>query len=157
MHLDFNDDAVEVRRWFDAAPELVFAAFTDPRLVRRWLKPGPDVSLDVVTYEFAPGGCYRFAYTTPGEPLMHVTGVFTLIEPPTRLVFSWNIEPPDIHAGIRSEVRVAITAMERGCELLIRHVNLSRDGAPQRHAAGWRGALEGLAAALLAAEPPVRA
>lgn len=153
MQLDFNDDAVEVRRRFDAAPELVFAAFTDPRLVRRWLKPSPDVSLDVVTYEFAPGGCYRFAYTTPGEPLMHVIGVFALIEPPSRIVFSWNIEPPDVHAGIRSEVRVAINALEDGCELLIRHVNLSRAGAPQRHAEGWRGALEGLASCLTDANP----
>lgn len=148
MQLDFSDKAAEVRRRFDAAPELVFAAFADPLLVRRWLKPGPEVSLDVLTYEFAQGGRYRFAYTTPGEPLMHVTGVFALIEPPSRIVFSWNIEPPDQHAGIRSEVRISIAPTDDGTELVIQHVNLSRAGAPQRHAEGWRGALEGLATLL---------
>lgn len=116
--------------------------------MRRWLKPGPEVSLDVLAYEFAPGGRYRFAYTTPGEPLMHVNGVFATIEPPSRIVFSWNIEPPDQHAGIRSEVRISIAPVDGGAELVIQHVNLSRPAAPQRHAEGWRGAMDGLATLL---------
>lgn len=145
MQLDFDDEAAEVRRRYDAAPEMVFAAFADPLFVRRWLKPTPDVLLDILAYEFAPGGQYRFAYTTPDEPVMHVNGVFAQIEPPSRIVFSWNIEPPDQHAGIRSEVRISIVPMDGGAELIIHHINLSRRGAPQRHAEGWRGAMEGLA------------
>lgn len=145
MQLDYDDEAAEVRRRFDAAPEMVFAAFADPVLVRRWLKPGPDVLLEILAYEFTQGGHYRFAYTTPGEPLMHVNGVFALIEPSSRIVFSWNIEPPDQHAGIRSEVHISIAPTDDGAELVIQHLNLSRAGAPQRHAEGWRGALEGLA------------
>lgn len=150
MQSNDHDAAAEVRRRFDAAPEMVFAAFADPALVRRWLKPSPEVSLDVLAYEFVAGGQYRFAYSTPGEPLMHVNGVFALIEPPSRIVFSWNIEPPDQHAGIRSEVRISIAPMDEGAELVIQHVDLSRAGAPQRHAEGWRGAMEGLAAFLAA-------
>jgi hypothetical protein len=63
-------------------------------------------------------------------------------------IFSWNIEPPDEHAGILSEVRVSITPHGAGCELHIRHVDLSRLGAPERHAAGWKGALDNLATLL---------
>lgn len=148
MQLDLDDHTVEVRRRFDAAPTLVFAASSDPGLVQRWLKPGPRVTLDVLNYDFRAGGQYRFAYRTPGEPLMHVNGAFQQIEPPSHIVFSWNIEPPDIHAGLHSEVHIAINAQAHGCELVIRHVNLSRDGAPRRHGEGWRGALEGLASLL---------
>ncbi|MGD9979484.1 MAG: SRPBCC domain-containing protein [Hyphomonadaceae bacterium] len=144
MQSSFTDLNAEVRRSYQAAPDLIFAAFADPALVRLWLKPGPDVSLDVLIYEFRPGGRYRFAYRTPGFPLMHVNGVFDVIDAPSRIVFGWNIEPPDEHAGIRSEVRVAITPVDSGSEVFIQHVNLSRPDAPRRHAEGWLGALGGL-------------
>jgi uncharacterized protein YndB with AHSA1/START domain len=137
---------VEVHRWLDAAPELVFAAFADPSLVHRWLRPSPEVRLDVLSYDFRVGGAYRFAYHVPNGARMHVNGVFEMIEPPARLIFSWIIEPPDEHAGIRSEVRVTVTRTGAGSELRIHHVKLARAGAPQRHAEGWRGAIDQLAA-----------
>jgi len=46
MHPDKS--VVEIQRRFDAAPELVFAAFVDRRLVSRWLTPGPEVRLEVL-------------------------------------------------------------------------------------------------------------
>lgn len=140
--------AAELRRHLDAAPDLVFAAFADPALVRRWLTPSPEVGLEILAFDFHVGGAYRFAYHVPGAAIMHVNGVFRAIEPPSRLVFSWFIEPPDEHAGIESEVRIAITPDDGGSELCINHVELTRAGAPERHAEGWRGAVEQLAALL---------
>jgi uncharacterized protein YndB with AHSA1/START domain len=143
-----TSDAAELRRYLDAAPDLVFAVFADPALVRRWLRPSPEVGLDVLGFEFKVGGFYRFAYHVPGGAIMHVNGVFRLIERPSRIVFSWNIEPPDEHAGVLSEVRVAIAPEGKGSQLAIRHVKLTQAGAPERHAAGWRGAADLLAALL---------
>lgn len=136
---------VDVRRQLNAAPGVVFGTFADPLLVSRWLKPSVDVRLDVLAFDFRAGGAYRLAYHVPGGQVMHVNGVFRAIDPPSRLVFSWNIEPPDEHAGIQSEVRVSITPHGAGCELHIRHINLSRPGASERHAEGWKGALDNLA------------
>jgi uncharacterized protein YndB with AHSA1/START domain len=137
---------VEVRRRLDAAPQRVFAAFADPGLVSRWLKPAPEVALAVVEFDFRVGGTYRFRYQVPGRPAMHVTGAFQSIEPPSRLVFSWCIEPPDEHAGLDSQVTVAIAPAGSGAELVIRHERLTQAGAAARHAEGWRGALDRLAA-----------
>ncbi|MGE0022712.1 MAG: SRPBCC domain-containing protein [Hyphomicrobium sp.] len=134
----------------DAAPEMVFAAFADLRLVSRWLRPGPEVRLEVLSFEFRVGGAYRFAYHVADGQIMHVNGVFRAIEPPSGLIFSWNIEPPDEHAGVESEVRVAIASRGAGSELRIHHLNLSRPGAPKRHAEGWRGAVDQLSACLRA-------
>lgn len=136
---------VDVRRQLNAAPGMVFGTFADPLLVSRWLKPSMDVRLDVLAFDFRAGGAYRFAYHVPGGQIMHVNGTFRAIEQPSRLVFSWNIEAPDEHAGVQSEVQVSITPHEAGCELHIRHINLSRPGAPERHAEGWNGALDNLA------------
>jgi len=138
-------NVADVRRQMKAAPEMVFGAFADARLVSRWLKPSVDVRLDVLAFDFRVGGAYRFAYQVPDGQIMHVNGVFRAIDTPSRLVFSWNIEAPDEHAGVQSEVHVSITPHQAGCELHVRHINLSGPGAPERHAEGWKGALDNLA------------
>lgn len=145
MYKDPLRDIAEVARSFDAAPEIVFRAFAEPELVRRWLRPGPEVRLDVLAYEFRPGGSYRFAYSMPDAPTMRVNGTFEAIEPPSRIRFTWNIEPPDEHAGIRSVVTVDIRAAGSDSEVSIRHEKLSLPGAAARHTEGWRGALAALA------------
>lgn len=78
-------------------------------------------------------------------------GSYRVIEPPSKIVFSWGIEPPDEHAGIESEVWVTITPDSGGTELVIRHEKLMRTDALERHAAGWRGAVDQLTV-LLGAE-----
>jgi uncharacterized protein YndB with AHSA1/START domain len=141
-----NEAFAEVRRRFKAAPERVFAAFADARLVGRWLSPSPEITLVVLSFDFRVGGAYRFAYHMPGGGTVIVGGVYRVIDPPAKIVFSWIIEPPDEHAGIESEVTVTIAADGAGAELLIRHQRLARTDAVKRHAAGWQGALDQLGA-----------
>lgn len=143
-----DEMVAEVRQRMAVPPENVFEAFADASLVSRWLTPSPDVTLTVLELEFRVGGRYRFAYHVPGGATMLVNGVYRVIEPPSRIVFSWNIEPPDEHAGIRSEVTVAITPDGSGTALHIRHEQLTRPGAAARHADGWLGAIDQLSALL---------
>jgi uncharacterized protein YndB with AHSA1/START domain len=141
-----NETGAEVRWRFKAAPEKVFAAFAEARLVGRWLSPSPEITLTLLQFDFRVGGAYRFAYRVPGGETVIVGGVYRAIEPPSKIVFSWVIEPPDEHADIESEVTVTIMRDGAGAELLIRHEKLVRTDAVERHAAGWRGALDQLAA-----------
>ncbi len=117
-------------------------------MVSRWLTPSPEIKLTVLQFDFRAGGAYRFAYHVPGGHVMMVNGVYRSIEPPSKIVFSWNVEPPDEHAGLASEVVVAITPESDGCELHIRHERLTQPGAVERHREGWRGALDRLVALL---------
>ena len=137
-------ERAEVRRRVAAAPEQVFAAFASAEVVAQWLTPSPDVKLTVLELDFREGGRYRFTYDTPDGQHMVVGGVYRNIEAPTRLVFSWLIEPPDIHAGIESQVTVSITATASGSDLLVLHERFNRIDANERHAQGWSGALDQL-------------
>ena len=144
----------EVHRHFAATPEHVFAAFAQPQLVSRWLTPSPEVKLTLLQFDFRVGGRYRFAYHTPGGTTVIIGGVYRSIEPPSTIVFSWVIEPPDVHAGIDSEVTVTIAADSGGSELVIRHEKLAQADAVARHASGWRGAMDLLSALIETETPP---
>lgn len=139
----------EVRRRLAAAPERVFAAFADAGLVARWLTPSPEVRLTVQQFDFREGGTYRFAYQLPDGSIVVVTGVYRRIEQPSRIVFSWLIEPPDPHAGVESEVTVTIGPAGDGTALVIRHEKFTHADAVDRHQAGWQGAVEQLALLLV--------
>ncbi len=137
-----GSDGVEIRRRLSVSAEKVFDAFADVALVAQWLRPSPDVLLTVLELDFREGGAYRFAYDVPDGRRMVVGGVYRAIERPTRIVFSWLIEPPDEHSGIDSEVTVTLVSRGNATELTIRHAKFGRADADARHAGGWRGALE---------------
>lgn len=137
-------ERAEVKRRLAAPPERVFAAFASAEVVGQWLTPSPDVKLTVLELDFREGGHYRCAYDTPEGQRMLVGGVYSRIEAPSRLVFSWLIDPPDTHAGIESQATVSIAASAEGSDLLILHERFERADANARHAEGWAGALEQL-------------
>jgi len=139
-----DPQVAEVRRRLSASPERVFASFADAAIVTRWLSPSPEIKLTVLQFEFRVGGAYRFAYDVPGVGTMHVNGRYRVIDRPSKIVFTWDIEPPDVHAGTQSEVTVTLDAEGTGTMLLIRHARLTMTGAADRHAEGWRSALDRL-------------
>lgn len=143
--MDGGQSYAEVRRRLRSSPERVFAAFADPVLVARWLTPGPEIRLTVLEFDFRVGGAYRFAYHLPDGQTVVIVGAYERIDPPGALVFSWIIEPPDEHAGLQSQVTVAIAPVDGGAELHVRHERLTLPGSVERHAGGWQGALDQLA------------
>jgi uncharacterized protein YndB with AHSA1/START domain len=82
-----SDREVLITRIFDAPRELVWQAFTDPKLLAQWWGRGN--KLDIERFEFERGGHWRFVEHSGGES-EGFEGRFREITPPERI--SWTFE-----------------------------------------------------------------
>ena len=82
-----GDREIVMTRVFNAPREMVFDAWTNPDLVRRWLL-GPDGwSMPVCEIDARPGGRYRYVWkhNTNGSE-MGMSGTFVEVKRPERIV-----------------------------------------------------------------------
>src|SRR3954471_1068243 len=79
-----SESTITISRTVPAPPERVFGAWTDPNRLAAWWWP----QLAGTTYDVdaRPGGRFRIASPALGAT---VTGVYTEVDPPQRLVFTW--------------------------------------------------------------------
>jgi uncharacterized protein YndB with AHSA1/START domain len=140
-----------VRRTLPAPPERVFAAWTDPRSMARWLSPFADA---VATTDPRVGGAFRVVMRGLGQEIEH-TGEYRVVDPPHRLVFTWRSpytgsEPSLITVELRP------VAPGDHTELTLTHERLPA-GEVENHRGGWSTILGHLEAHLTRAEPTERA
>ena len=81
---------VDVVREFDAPPELVFRAHTDPEVVARWLGPR-GMQMEVLEHDARTGGSYRYVHRSrDGE--FRFRGVFHTVVPDKLIVQTFEYE-----------------------------------------------------------------
>ena len=82
-----TDREIVLRRVFDAPRRMVFDAFTKPELLKRWFG-ARGWNLVVCEVDLRVGGSWRFVSRGPdGTDLGH-GGVYRVIQPPARLVYT---------------------------------------------------------------------
>ena len=88
---------VRITREFDAPPDKVFRAWTDPDLVARWLGPR-SVTTRIDNWDARTGGSYRYVAERDGEEIASFYGSFHEIRPNERLVqtFTWEGMPDGV-------------------------------------------------------------
>ncbi|MFT3936994.1 MAG: SRPBCC family protein [Chitinophagaceae bacterium] len=79
-----------ITREFDAPRELVFKAFTDPKLVVQWLGPR-DLTTKIEKFEPKSGGAYRYIQTR-GEHSFAFRGVIHEVSFPERIIQTFEFE-----------------------------------------------------------------
>jgi uncharacterized protein YndB with AHSA1/START domain len=98
-----NDTDIVVSRSFAAPRELVFDCHTKPELVRRWLLGPEGWTMPVCEIDLRPGGKFRYVWSKPGEPDLHMSGEFREIDRPNRIVHVERFDE-DWAGGEQSEV-----------------------------------------------------
>jgi uncharacterized protein YndB with AHSA1/START domain len=85
-----SESTITVRRIVPASPDRAFEAWTDVDRLAQWWWP----QLAGTTYDVdaRPGGRFRIASPVIGAT---VTGVYTEVDPPRRLAFTWSWQDDD--------------------------------------------------------------
>ena len=135
-------ERVEHELELPAAPSDVFAMFTEPDRLCRWIGISAELQPQ-------PGGRFRFEIM-PGE---FCEGEYLVVEPPRRLVLSWGWTDPwfGLPPG-SSSVEVQLTEVSGGTRLRLVHQGLPREMQPL-HDEGWTAFLGRLSAVLAGAAP----
>jgi uncharacterized protein YndB with AHSA1/START domain len=90
-----TDREIVLTRVFEAPAHLVYKAFTDPELIKRWYGPH-GYSLTVCEVDLRVGGTWRFVLQDPDGGTMGMGGVYQEIVPGERTV---NTEAFDDYPG----------------------------------------------------------
>lgn len=131
---------VLIERHLPVSPEIVFAHWTDPSSMGRWLSPTGEAEVEA---DVRVGGRFTVVMLGHGMHLEH-TGEYLLIEPGRKLSFTW-ISP---YTGDEpSVVTVELAPSGQGTVLRLTHERLPADQV-EPHGRGWGSIIEHLIAAL---------
>lgn len=128
-------------RQIDASPETVFAFFTDPEKLTRWLAVE-------ATVDPRPGGINHQTHAGRDGKRYLMRGEFLEVSPPSRVVFTWGFESEDtdLPPG-ESTVEVTLEPRDDGTWLTLTHSDVP-ESQRAGHDEGWQTMLGRLAAAL---------
>jgi uncharacterized protein YndB with AHSA1/START domain len=134
-------------RRFDAAPERVFDAWTDPELLRRWFHAGPDWTTPEADVDLRPGGRYRLAMRNPDGEVRAVAGEYREIERPGRLVYTWAWEAPEgSEMAGETLVTVEFSTTGDGTDVVLTQTGFPSAHNRDQHGHGWDACLANLEA-----------
>ena len=131
---------IEIRRTLPEPIAEVFRWWTDPELLQEWMSPVGTVDAEV---DLRVGGALRIVMKDAGIVIEHV-GRFVEIEPPRRLVFTWQSP----YTGAQpSLVTVELEPEGDRTRLRLVHAQLP-ETATESHRGGWGAMIERLAGKL---------
>ena len=100
-----------IMRVFDAPRELVFKMWTDNKLVSGWWGP-KGFTNPVCQMDSKKGGAIRIVMQSPDGTRYPVSGIFTEVKTPERLVFISRKEDDD--GNVQVEVEHTVSFLEEG-------------------------------------------
>lgn len=112
-----SDREVQVTRSFKAPRALVFRAYTEPELTRRWMLGPPGWTMPVCEMDVRPGGSYRWRWRSDSEDKeFGFFGTFREVQPPQRIVHTERYDPGTLGEGYPTgdEALITTTFTEEG-------------------------------------------
>ena len=136
-----TEHTLEIRRTLAATRERVFNAWTRAEELRKWFAPGP-LTTAVAESDVRVGGRYRITMRGPDGKEHTVRGVYQIVDPPRRLVYTWQWD--DKPSAGESTVIVEFNEQGGSTEVVLRHEGLPNEKEVADHTHGWNGCFEKL-------------
>lgn len=138
------EPCVELRKLIRVSREKVFAAWTTPELIARWMAPGNSEVLES-EFDLRVGGVYRVRMKgeMAGRPYdVRVGGTYERIVPGELLSFTWAYEDDERRRAVgESLVTVILKAVPEGTELMLIHSRIATEEKREGHRLGWTDSL----------------
>jgi uncharacterized protein YndB with AHSA1/START domain len=130
---DVNDGIVLARVEIAVAPERVFRALTTEELTKWW---GADDMYRTTKFamDARPGGRWRTDGLGADGHEFHVEGEVLEVDPPKKLVHTWE---PSWEPGPATTVAYTLEAIETGTRVTVRHSGFTNPQACESHGQGW--------------------
>lgn len=125
-----------IERRYDAAPEAVFQAWTDPQALSKWFGPEETQAVLEVDVDLRVGGRYRIAFVTSDGERHDVSGVYREVDFPRRLSFTWAWRSTPERESL---VTIRLEPAAGGTRLLFCHERFFDQAARDNHERGWSG------------------
>lgn len=134
--------ALRLERVIPAPPNRVFAAWSDPDLLRQWATP-PWLASGEGMLELRVGGAWSIVMIEPSGRRMRAFGVYREVTPPSRLVYTHQWDGPE---GTSPETTVVVEFIAEGDGTRVMLTQTGFENAPSRdgHQQGWSEALDQL-------------
>ena len=138
-----ENTSLEIKRFINAPPARVYAAWTDPVQLKEWWGPKEVQTLKFVA-DTRVGGKYRWDLVGKDGEKMSVFGEYRELVPGKKIVFTWQWKDDEVWDNFTSVVTVELTDAGEGTELRLRHEQLPSEASRHRHNEGWNSVLDRL-------------
>ena len=138
--------SLHLERVLSAPREIVFGMFAEPELLAQWWGPDEFTSTPV-ELDLRVGGRYRIEMQPPEGESFVLAGEFRIVDPPTRLVYTFRWEPPDVDDR---ETVVVLSFRNRGGStvLTVDQQQFANEARLVLHEQGWSDSVKHLQALL---------
>lgn len=136
--------SLRLTKVIQATPEQVFAAFTESDHLKAWSCPeGGTVTKAEV--DLRVGGAFNIVMDMGKATVESARGVYREIDPPRRLVYTWDWDDPENKMG-ETVITVELTPLGDGTEVVFSHDLFPSLELKTAHEKGWTSCLTKLEA-----------
>lgn len=130
-----RDVSLTLYRVIDAPVEAVYAAWTEPEMLRRWLAPGNATVVRAVA-EATVGGTFLIEMRGADGRKWLTRGQYRDVVPLRRLVHTWRWDGSDAETLVTVEFEPEAAGRTR---LTLTHARFAGEEGRDEHVQGWNG------------------
>jgi uncharacterized protein YndB with AHSA1/START domain len=134
-----NDRKLSLSKWIRAKRDKVFAAWTEPEIMRQWFCPR-ELTLVSAEADVRVGGRFRAAMSN-GTQTYTVNGTYREVIPGRRLVFSHQWEE---HDAVETLVAAEFADQDGGTLVSLSHEGFRDQESVKGHEVGWESTFDSL-------------
>ncbi|MFQ6005712.1 MAG: SRPBCC domain-containing protein [Woeseia sp.] len=125
-------------RVLSAPREKVFAAWTEPAMIKQWFCPSEGMTVQVAELDVREGGDYRLVVEDAEGETYSPSGTYEEVVPGEQLIFSWKWADSELITRVTIDLRAL---SDNETELTLTHEGFPETEIRDRHIQGWEGCL----------------